>query len=747
MIKYTLIPRYCILFVVILSVGVLQSCKKTNNNVSGDLFIEDLIDKMTIDEKIGQMSQMCFSTITLNGSKELDLNADLFREAVLDYHVGSFLSGTGSAEQWADFVTKMQKIAVEESRLGIPLIIGIDHVHGANYVDEGTMLPHNINLGCTFDTALAVLSAEVTARETIGLGLNWNFAPVLDVGKNAYWPRLYETYGEDPLVTSRMGASFINAYQKPYEGYTHRLAACAKHFIGYSDPVSGWDRTPAIIDDQTLYEDFLPPFEAAVESGVLSVMLNSGEVNGVPVHVSDRLVKGLLREEMGYDGVIVTDIKDIAKVYENHHAAHSEKQAVLRSVNAGIDVSMSCTTYNFQVYLKELLEEGKISEKRINESVRRILTLKKELGLFDNPYPDKTATENIGSKENLDAAFEIAASSLVLLKNENDFLPMGDCEQNILVTGIGANSKKMLNGAWTLEWEGAEEARQPSEMLTLSEAIESEFPASNIISYSSDLPGGRAAETELLDIMKSVDVIVLTLGEQPYSEFKGNISDLTMDDDQVRLAKLAQKSGTPVVFILMEGRPRLITEIEDMANAIVFAGYPGQMGGNAIAAILSGSKNPSGKLAFSYPKYPGHTIPYYHKATDKAQNLYEFGHGLSYSNIKYSGFSVSDTVFSSESDSIHFSFDLTNNSNISGDEIILCYFKQEKGMITRPVKKLFYFDKVRLESNQKKRIEVAFPLKDVLSYPDKNNIEVLEEGYYTLMTDRFSQKILFNKSL
>ena len=302
------------------------SCQNSDGINSEDDFVEDLIDKMTLDEKIGQMTQMCFSTITLNGSKQLDLNVDLFREAVLEENVGSFLSGTGSAEEWARFVTEMQKIAVEESRLGIPLIIGIDHVHGANYVDEGTMLPHNINLGCSFDTTMTALAARVTARETIDLGLSWNFAPVLDVGKNVYWPRLYETYGEDPLVCSRMGASFVTAYQKPPDGYQYGLAGCAKHFIGYSDPVSGWDRTPAIIDNQTLYEYFLPPFQAAIDRGVRSVMLNSGEVNGVPVHVSKPLVTDLLREKLGYEGVIVTDIKDIAKVFEEHHGAHSEKE-------------------------------------------------------------------------------------------------------------------------------------------------------------------------------------------------------------------------------------------------------------------------------------------------------------------------------------------------------------------------------------------------------------------------------------
>jgi beta-glucosidase len=723
------------------------SCQSRTIDDSDDEFIENLISRMTLEEKIGQMTQMCFSTITLNGSKELELNADLFRSAVLDENVGSFLSGTGSAAKWAGFVTEMQKIAVEESRLGIPLIIGIDHVHGANYVNEGTMLPHNINIGCSFDTAMSALAGQVTAKETIPLGLSWNFAPVLDVGKNVYWPRLYETYGEDPLLCSRMGASFITAYQTPPEGYEFGLAGCAKPFIGYSDPVSGWDRTPAVIDNQTLYEDFLPPFQAAIDRGVRSVMLNSGEVNGVPVHVSESLVKELLRDQLGYNGVIVTDIKDIEKVFLEHHAASSEKDAVLRSVKAGIDVSMSCTTHNFQVYLKELIEEGQISESRVDESVRRILRLKKELGLFENPYPDFEGIKNIGSKKNADAAFQMAASSLVLLKNKNGLFPIKDNPSNILVTGIGASSKKMLNGAWTLEWEGAEEARQPRGMKTLSEAIHSEFPESNVITYETNLNGIPHSKVELLSVMRGVDLIVVTLGEQPYSEFKGNISDLTLEADQMELAKLAQKAGKPVVYILQQGRPRLITDIEEGADAILFAGYPGQMGGEAVAAVMSGRVNPSGKLSFSYPRYPGHVIPYYHKAFDKAQNLYEFGHGLSYSNFIYSDFSLNDSVFSSKSDSLQIRFSISNKSEMPGEEVVLCFFRQEKGMITRPVKKLFHFDKVRIEEHQMKELNYTFAIKDIFAYPDENNHPVLEEGVFTLMIGEFSQKVIFQEGL
>jgi beta-glucosidase len=703
--------------------------------------VDSLLRQMTLEEKIGQMTQMCFSTITLNGNKDLGLNPELFKEAVVNYHTGSFLSGTGKAEDWVDFIYQMQKIAVEETRLGIPLIIGIDHVHGANYVDEGTMLPHNLNLSCSFDTSMARVAAEITAVETADLGLQWNFAPVLDVGKNLYWPRLYETFGEDPLVCSLMGVAFIKAYQDPTHSHPYALAACAKHFIGYSDPVSGWDRTPAAIPDQVLYEYHVPSFQQAIDKGVKTIMVNSGEVNGVPVHVSSKLLNDLLREKMGFDGVIVTDIKDISKVYEEHHGAESEKEAVYRSIMAGVDVSMSCNTYHFSRMLKELVDEGRIPESRIDASVRRVLTLKYELGLFDHPYPRKDRLDRIGSSKHDSLAFELAASSLVLLKNENNFLPLQDSPRNLLVTGIGANSKKMLNGAWTLEWEGAEEDRQPARMNTLAQSIALEFPSSNVIIHETSKTGEVEDEAALLNAMKGSDLIVLTLGEQPYSEFKGNISDLTLDTHQLNLAHMAEKSGKPVVFVLMQGRPRLITSIEGFADAVIFAGYPGQRGGDAIAALLSGKVNPSGKLSFSYPKYPAHVIPYYHKHFDKAQNLYDFGHGLSYSDLSYSNLSVNNAAFTSNVEMLTVSVEVTNQSNVPGEEAVLFYFTDEKASITRPVKKLFHFEKIKLEPQESKLVSINVIPQEVFAFPDQDNQWHLEKGSFIISVGDLMQRI------
>ncbi len=695
--------------------------------------VDALLKQMTLEEKIGQMTQICFSEITLNGNKNLDMHPELFHEAIVSNHVGSFLSGTGPAEKWADFVYELQRVAIKETRLSIPLLIGIDHVHGANYVDEGTMLPHNITLSCSFDTAVVSMAARVTAIETADLGMAWNFAPVLDLGKNAYWPRLYETFGEDPLVCGSMGAAFIRTYQNPAHSAPYRLAACAKHFIGYSDPKSGWDRTPAEIPDQIMYEYHLPPFKSAIDAGVLTVMVNSGEVNGVPVHVSKRLLQGMLRDELGFGGVLLTDIKDIQKVYEEHHGAHSEKDATLRAIQAGIDISMACNSYTFIDIMKELVAEGAISESRIDESVRRILRLKFELGLFENPYPGKDRFDRIGSEEHLAKAISMAEESIVMLKNNNQLLPLGKQAKKILVSGFAANSKKMLNGAWTLEWLGAEEERQPKNMKTLVEAIRDEFPKSQVSLFETGLDGSIVSDQAFRQAVRQSDMVILTLGEQPYSEFRGNISDLNMTSEQKHLARLAGESGKPVVYILIQGRPRLITDIEPLADAILFAGYPGQGGADAIAGVLSGRVNPSGRLSFSYPLYPGHFVPYYHKAFDRAQNLYGFGHGLSYAEFEYSNLHINETSFSDPDKKLTIRFDLTNNSDTPGKEVVLGFFRQEKGHITRPVRQLFHFSKIHLESGETTTVEIPLHPTKTFSYPNETNEIILEKGTFTIM--------------
>ncbi len=721
--------RFYLIFATIVSLLFLASCSPAPKDET-EKKVDDLLSQMTLDEKIGQMTQICFSEITLNGDKNLDMHPELFRQAILENHVGSFLSGTGPAQKWIDFISTLQKMAVEETRLGIPLLIGIDHIHGANYVDEGTMLPHNITLSCSFDPDVVSRAARVTAIETADLGMSWNFAPVVDLGKNAYWPRLYETFGEDPLVCGILGSSFITTYQDPEHSNPYKLAACAKHFIGYSDPRTGHDRTPAEIPDQILYEHHLPAFVMALESGVKTVMVNSGEVNGIPGHVSEKLLKGLLREKLGFDGVILSDIKDISKVYNEHHGAFSEKDATLRAINAGIDMSMSCNSYLFIDFVKELIAEGKLTESRIDESVKRILRLKFDLGLFDNPYPRNDRLNRMQSDEHLQTAYYLAEQSIVLLKNQENVLPIRDTGQRILVTGFAAHSRKMLNGAWTLEWLGAEEERQPKNMNTLFDALATEFPNSDVSLLEIMPDGTLESEKEYRAAVVASDYVIITLGEEPYSEFKGNINDLQLTEPQKKLAQIAGEYDKKLVFVLIQGRPRLITDIEPLADGILFAGYPGQGGADALAAIISGKANPSGKLSFSYPKHPNHVTPYYHKAFQKNDNLWDFGHGLSYTSFEYKNIEVD---LSDDGKQLTLNLDISNSGTIAGKETFLLFFRQEKGTITRPVKKLFHFGKIELQPGETHHLNHVFTPSEIFVYPDENNNQIFEPGSFTIM--------------
>ena len=720
-------------------------CTKKISNHQDEISVkvDSLLARMTLEEKIGQMTQLCFSTITLNGTKELDLNPGLFREAIVDYHVGSFISGTGPVDKWASFVTSVQEIAVRETRLGIPLLIGIDHVHGANYVDEGTFLPHNITLSCGFDTGLVATAARITADESGALGLSWNFAPVLDIARNPYWPRFYETFGEDPYLCGHLGKAFIQEYQNGNSQGGFNLAACAKHFIGYSNPASGWDRTPAEISLQTLRDQYIPPFREAIEGGVKSVMLNSGELNGRPVHASKDIVQGLLREELGFDGVIITDIKDIVKIVEEHHAASDEKEATLMAIEAGIDINMACNAYYFCDIMKDLVEERKISRERIDQSVRRILRMKFELGLFDNPYPDELPGEYFNRPENLEKARAMAGECMVLMKNET-LLPLSDRSRKIMVTGIAADSKKMLNGAWTLEWLGAEESRQPAGMHTISSALKEVYGEKNVWNVPLPEEGKVRAIEDFQKLAAEADVIVFTAGEEPYSEFKGNINDLALPGNQAEMIRIASLTGTPVVLVLIEGRPRLITDIEKNVNAIIFAGIPGIEGGRAIADVISGKVSPSGKLSFTYPKYPGHNIPYNHKPTDKSTGLYPFGYGLSYTNFDYSAFSVSDTLVHEATQKLIASLTVTNSGKMEGKEIVLWYITDMEGTYTRPVKMLKHFEKINLKPGESKMVKFEFSPAEVLSYPGEDGTKMLESGRFMIHAGNITREIYFD---
>jgi len=716
-----------------------------NPKVSPDVRADQLLTIMTLDEKIGQMTQLCASSITLDGTKKLDLNVQKIRDYILKQHVGSFLSGTGKAEKWVDFVKGIQEVAMKETRLGIPILFGMDNVHGSNYTDEATMLPHNINLGCTFNPALAEEAGRITAIESADLGHIWNFAPVLDVGKNPYWPRLYETFGEDPLVCGTMGSAFISAFQNCKEIAPYRISACAKHFIGYSDPKSGWDRTPSEIPTQVLYEYFVPPFKMAFDAGVKTLMVNSGELNGEAVHGSKKLLTNLLRQKMGFKGVVLTDIKDILKMVEMHGSYANEEDATQAAIEAGIDMSMACSSTDFCDILKRLVAKGKISQARIDESVKRILVLKFELGLFENPYPQKTRLNKIGSKENYQKALQTAKESIVLLKNEGNLLPFGNEIKNVLVAGIGSNSKRMLNGAWTLEWLGAEESRQPANTLTILDALKTTMPGKKfdwVDSVGFDSPKPFVESMKQFEIWqhkaKAADALVLAIGEQPYSEFKGNMSDLNLSTMQEQMLGFASATGKPLVIILLEGRPRILPDLLNPKLAILFAGHPGTAGGEALAQIIAGQYNPSGKLCFTYPKSVGHFTPYYHKKSEKYEFAYPFGHGLHYGNVGYESLTTSDTLVS-VSGQINLKLTIKNEGSLEVHESVLVFNQDEIGRITRPVSKLIQFKKESVLPNEKKVISFKLAAKDLCSFPDDEGNMITEPGFHTITIG--SQKV------
>ena len=719
----TIFPLFHLLFPLMAVLIILTGCSKTGSNR-----VESLLAKMSLEEKIGQMMQLCFSTITADRSKRLVMDTLAMREAILEAHAGSFISGTGGAQEWVDFVHEAQRIAVEESRLGIPLLIGIDHIHGANYVNEGTILPHSLTLSCSFDAELVASAGRLTAIETADLGLNWNFAPVLDLGKNPYWPRLYETYGEDPLVCAVLGAAYIRNLEGCDSINPYRLAGCAKHFIGYSDPKTGWDRTPAEIPPQVLYEYFIPPFRAAVEAGVRSFMLNSGEVNGEPVHISKWLQQDVLRKQLGFEGVILSDIKDILRIVEMHAAAPDEREATFLVVDAGVDMSMSCNETAFTGIMKSLVEEGRISEARIDESVRRILQLKEDLGLFENPFPRTDRLHRIGCAEHRKTAQKMAEESIVLLKNDG-LLPLAPGKTHLLLAGFAADSKKMLNGAWTLEWLGAEEGRHAASMHTLREALGEVYGPGCIHYLDSASMAGKSGKARFLAEAQGCDAILLTLGEKPYSEFKGNISDLDLPADQLKLADLALETGKPVIIILIEGRPRNIIGIKDKVDALIFAGLPGSGGADALAGVLSGAVNPSGRLSFTYPSAPAHVHPYYHKTADEYTAEYPFGHGLSYTTFGYGGLKINDSL-PDPSQPVEISVIVENTGKLAGSEVVMLFACDRVGMITRPVRKLVAFKKISLEPGEHRKVVFEIdPWRD-LSYPDKTGQMILEEGAF-----------------
>ena len=708
-----------------------------SDNAEVEKKIDDLISEMTLEEKVGQMTQINNSAIVTNAQwgsgadLKIEIKVDTAKlgEMLRKYHVGSFLNGIAvSAETWYQFYKDLQEVNMRNSRLKIPLIYGVDHMHGPNYLEGGTIFPHAINTAATYNNQFPADMAHVTAIETADIGHQWLFAPVLDVARTPLWGRYYETLGESPYVSATMGSIFVKTVQNEADIAPYKIAATAKHFFAYSDPKYGWDRGPVDVSEQALYEFHLPSFKAAIDAGIKTVMINSGEINGEPVHASYWVLTEILRDRLKFKGVAVTDWEDIIRLYRNHHVAVDEKDATYRAITAGVDVAMTPYTTDFFNYLIELVKEGKITEERIDLSVSRILRLKFETGLFENPLPRNDRFNRIGTPENRAKALEAARESIVLMKNEN-VLPL-DSTKKILLAGPNADIKRSLSGGWTLRWIAAEESIFPKDMLTVKTALEKEFGSVST----------AVSAAEVKSKASKADAIVLALGELPYSEGYGSILDISLPDDQIELIKAAQATGKPVVVVMISGRPRVFTKVYPGCKAVLFAGLPGFEGAQAIAEILSGKVNPSAKLSFNYPHSVNRLVPHNHKVSEvqlahEIENpiaLLPFGTGLSYTTFEYNNLQLSDSVLTSDAAEIKATVTVKNTGSRDGKEAVLWFLHDEVASISRPVRDLKYYEKELLKTGEEKTF--TFTIKtDQLSFPNKKGETVLEDGYFTVM--------------
>ena len=709
--------------------------------------VRDLLQQMTLEEKIGQMTQVTVDLVSqgVDGRDEPhQIDRAKLEEAILAHHVGSIFNVGPSAysrEHWIDVITEIQDVATQQSRLKIPVLYGIDAIHGANYTLGATLFPQPIAMAATWNSDLVSQEGEITAWEVRASGIPWNFYPVLDVGRQPLWPRLWETFGEDVHLAKSMGVSYIRGLQGTDFGAPDKAAACLKHYVGYSFPISGKDRTAAWISERMMREYFLPGFEAGIAAGAPTVMANSAEVDGIPGHSNYHLLTEVLRGEMHFKGIVDSDWMDIERLYSRDHVAESPKEAVRMAVMAGVDMSMVPLDYSFHDLLLACAKDGSVPLSRIDEAVTRILTVKLEMGVLDRPYPDLRMAKKFATPEAAQTNFQAARECLTLLKNDRKTLPLAK-NTKILVTGPTANVLSSLNGGWTITWMGDVEALYPKDKNTVLRALQEKFGKDQVVYVAGSTFDDVVDVQAAVAATKGVDAIIVCLGEKAYSENWGNIDDLTLDAAQIELARALIDTGKPVVLLLIEGRPRIIRTLVEKAAAIVMCYCPGMEGGNAIADILCGDANPSGKLPLSYPKYPNALVPYDVKPADVADgNTYNpefpFGHGLSYTTFEYSDLAV-DRDEIGVKDTMTVSITVKNTGVVAGSEVVQLFVRDEYGSVSRPVRQLKGFRKVFLAPGEEKRVQMAITAGD-LSFIGRDNTRIIEPGAFTLMINKFSR--------
>jgi beta-glucosidase len=700
--------------------------------------VEHLLSQMTLEEKAGQMTQVTIEALAAEDGPTgyITLDPDKLRQAIVERHIGSTFNVIGRAismEGWHALIDEVQDVAVNQTRLGIPIIYGIDAVHGHNYLRGGTIFPHNVGLAAAFDRELVQEAARITAEEVATTATSWNFSPVADVGRIPLWPRYYETFGEDPHVSAELGVAAIEGMQQ-----SGLVAATAKHYLGYSGSDVGRDRTPANLTERQVREYYLPPFKAAIEAGVQTVMVGSQELDGEPVHASHYWLTDVLRDELGFSGVIVTDWEDVIYLHNRHRVAPTLRDAVRMAVEAGIDMSMTPHDFEFADHLVDLVRAGEILESRLDESVRRILTLKEDLGLFDDPYLESARGIGYGRTQSAEMARRAARATMTLLQNDGT-LPLNP-ETRILVTGPAATSLTALNGGWTYSWQGTDDSVFPDGTKTILDAIREQ---ATMVEH---VPGtGFETEVDIEAARRAVtqaDVVVLAIGEDAYAEGGGDIDDLALPAAQLRLAEAVIETGTPVVMVLVQGRPRLIHPHGDDAAAILMAYTPGMEGAAAIADVLFGHHNPGGRLPFTYPRYANALDTYDHRYTqamgrvlDREQPTFnpqfEFGAGLSYTTFAYSDLRLSHDALPMDG-TLTVSLDVTNTGERSGRHSVLLFVRQHYASLTPAVRRIRDFAVVDLEPGESTTVTFELDERD-FRFVGRDGSWRLEAGRFDVM--------------
>ena len=718
--------------------------------------VEQTLKKLTLEEKIGQMMELVTDLFGANDKNGVFYIDEHKTDSILSrYKIGSILNAPNTcaptAKQWEKYISQIQKISMK--RIGIPCVFGLDQNHGSTYTQDGTLFPQNINVAATFNREIARRSAEATAYETRAVSVPWTYSPTVDLGRDARWPRIWENFGEDCYLSSEMGKAMVYGFQgeDPNNIDQYHIATSMKHFMGYGVPWTGKDRTPAYISPADLREKHFAPFLAGLQAGALTVMVNSASVNGMPMHANKDILTGWLKEETGWDGVLITDWADINNLYTREMVAKDKKDALRIAINAGIDMIMEPYSCDACGYLVELVKEGKIPMSRIDDACRRVLRMKYRLDLFKNPTQKLKNYPKFGGEEFAKLALEGATESMVLLKNEGNILPLQHGKK-ILLTGPNANQMRCLDGGWSYTWQGHRTDEFAGKYNTIYEAFCNQYGKENVVlnqgvTYNETGKYWEENEPQIqgaVDAAKNVDVIVACIGENSYTETPGNLTDLWLSENQRNLVKELAKTGKPVVLVLNEGRPRLIADIEPLAQGIIDILIPGNMGGDALANLVSGKSNFSGKMPYTYPKEINSLANYDFKKSEEVGTMegaydynakitqqWGFGHGLSYTSYQYSNLKVSQSDFR-HGDIIKVSVDVKNTGKVAGKESVLLFSSDLIASMLPDGRRLRAFDKIELQPGETKT--VTFNLNaDDLAFVGYDGKWVLEEGDFKLM--------------